>query len=386
MSPVRVAFVSSYTGLGGGETSLLALMAALDRERVEPVVVCPREGQLPAAARTLDIEVRIMPWRPSNILFVPWMSARSRSAAGIREALRAIAPDVVYSDFHTLPYVAVAGHALGRPVIFGCYGWWFRPRRWQRAFYRRGPWRIHAISDAVRDGFLGEPPFMDPSRVKVIRLGVDASAFAPRPGDRQAIRRSLGLSENGALVTLLARFQRVKGHDVFVTAATKILDCVPDAELAIAGDNVFAVAGDERYKQQVTRRVAADPRLRSKLRLLGWIESSSALLAASDVVVCSSRFESFGVVHLEAMACGVPVVSTNRGGPAETVVDGETGFLVPPERPDAIADRVVRLLRDPELSQRMGTAGRQRVVESFTIERYAADMMALFEAAAAATR
>lgn len=386
MRPLRVAFVSSYTGLGGGETSLLALMAALDRERVEPVVVCPREGQLPAAARGLDLEVRIVPWRPSSILFVPWIAARSRSAAGVRRALAEVAPDVVYSDFHTLPYVTAAGSAIGRPVIFGCYGWWFRPRRWQRAFYRRAPWRIHAISEAVRDGFLGEPPFMDPGRVEVVRLGVDPSAFVPRPGERHAIRRALGLSEDGPLVTLLARFQRVKGHDVFVTAATGILDGIPDAELAMAGDNVFAVAADERYKHQVMRRVAADPRLRAKIHLLGWIESSSSLLAASDVVVCPSRFESFGVVHLEAMACGVPVVSTDRGGPAETVVDGETGFLVPPEQPAAIADRVIRLLRDPGLRQRMGAAGRKRVIESFTIGRYAADMTALFEAASTATR
>jgi glycosyltransferase involved in cell wall biosynthesis len=94
------------------------------------------------------------------------------------------------------------------------------------------------------------------------------------------------------------------------------------------------------------------------------------LLAASDVVVCASRFESFGMVLVEAMASGVPVVSTNVGGPAETIADGETGYLVPPGRPDLIAARVLDLLADADLRQRMGTAGRARAKERFELRRY----------------
>jgi glycosyltransferase involved in cell wall biosynthesis len=116
---------------------------------------------------------------------------------------------------------------------------------------------------------------------------------------------------------------------------------------------------------------AADAGLRDRVAFLGWVERPERLLAASDVVVCPSRFESFGLVPVEAMACEVPVVSTNVGGPAETIVDGETGFLVPPRQPSQLADRVASLLGDEGLRTRMGRAGRARVEARFSLRAYA---------------
>jgi glycosyltransferase involved in cell wall biosynthesis len=381
---LTVAFVSSYTGLGGGETSLLALLGALDRGRIAPVVVCPRQGQLPTAVRRLGIPVHIVPWRPVHTFFVPALAFTGGRA--LAEKLREIAPAAVHSDYHSLPLVAGGSAEPSSPLVFTCSGWWFRPRPWQRGFFRHPSLTTVASSWAIKHGFLGDPPFMDPARIAIVHPGVDDHRFRPRPQDRDSSRRMLGLDPDAPLVTLVARFQRVKGHDVFLEVARRVLDGLPTTRFAVAGENAFEVAADESYKRQILREVARDTRLRDRLGFLGWVEHSELLLAASDVVVVSSRFESFGMVGVEAMACSVPVVSIDRGGPAETVVDGETGFLVPPERPDAIADRVLRLLRDPELRQRMGTAGRKRVVESFTIGRYAADMTALFEAATAAKR
>ena len=103
------------------------------------------------------------------------------------------------------------------------------------------------------------------------------------------------------------------------------------------------------------------------------------MIAACDVIVCPSRFESLGMVHLESMAMARPVVSMDNGGPAETVVDGETGFLVPPEDPDALAQRVIALLRDAALRARMGEAGRARVLAHFTAAGYARAFAQLLE-------
>jgi len=103
------------------------------------------------------------------------------------------------------------------------------------------------------------------------------------------------------------------------------------------------------------------------------------VLAAADVVVCSSYFEGFGVVNVEAMACGKPVVSTNRGGPAETIVHGETGYLVEPGDAAALATHVIELLRDPSERARLGAAGRDRTLRLFSARAASARFMQVLD-------
>jgi glycosyltransferase involved in cell wall biosynthesis len=382
MLPTRTLFLSSYTGLGGGETSLLALLRALDRSRVEPFLLCPREGQLTKAARRLNVPVRVAPWRGAPAWFVPALWTRAPAVARVLDCVDEVRPSVLHSEFHALPYAVGAARRRRLPVVFGCWGWWFRPRRWQARFYEDPALSVLAYSEAVRSGFLGNPPAIDPCRVSVVVPGVDVLAFRPRPGDVRAIRERLQLPVDGPLVVLVARFQNVKGHDVFLEMARHVLRAEPDATFAIAGENVFGGSLEEAYRRKIVRMAEGDPDLRRAVRFLGWVSHPQDLLAASDVVVCSSRFESFGMVAIEAMACEVPVVSTNAGGPAETVVDGETGYLVPPSRPDLLAARVVDLLSDPAKRRAVGRAGRRRVIDRFSVGRYAATVADILTAAA----
>jgi glycosyltransferase involved in cell wall biosynthesis len=382
--PARILFLSAYSGLGGGETSLLNLMGALDRRRFAPALVCPREGLLPQRARALDVRTTIVPYRGASIWFVPQLWARLPAARRLAHVLAETAPQVVHSDFHSLPFAAPACRAAGLPLIFTCYGWWFQPKPWQRGFYRHGGFEILAICDAVRRGFLGNPPFMPADRVTIVPLGVDTSVYRPRPSERIPVRRALGLPEEGPLVTLVGRFQTVKGHDVFLAAAKLVAAAMPDACFAMVGENAFGVAADEAFKKRVIARVEGDSILRAHVHLLGWIDRPEHVISASDVVVCSSHFESFGMALVEAMSCGVPVVSTNVGGPSETVADGVTGFLVPPRRPDALADRTLELLRDAPRRQAMGQAGRARVEAHFSVARYSGRFQEIASGAMAA--
>jgi len=375
-------FFSSYTGLGGGETSLLALLGALDKKAHQPTLVTPRAGALPESVHALGIEARVVPYRGASLWFIPSLWARLPTVGRMVAALRDLSAQVVHSDFHSLPFALPACRRLGLPIVFTAYGWWFRPRPWQRAFYRNGPTSILAVSEAVKSGFLGTPPFMAPERVRVLHLGVDTSHFRPRPEARGEFRRRLGMATDAPLVTLLARFQSVKGHEIFLDAARRISRRVPEIRFAIAGENVFGLTADEALKRKVVSQVQADAHLRERVEFLGWVDRPEELLAASDVLVCSSRFESFGMVLVEAMASGVPVVSTQAGGPAEIVVDGETGYLVPPDHPDLIADRVMTLLEDGNLRSRMGEAGRIRARDRFDLRRYADAFSAVLVSAA----
>jgi glycosyltransferase involved in cell wall biosynthesis len=219
---------------------------------------------------------------------------------------------------------------------------------------------------------------MPPERVQVLPPGVDTERF--RPGlDGAQVRADARVTPEAPLVALIARFQDVKGHDVFQAMARRVADAIPEARFIVAGENVHGKSADDAYKARILAAHQSDPVLRERLVYLGFRADAERVIAAADVVVCSSQFESYGMVNVEAMASGKPVVSTRRGGPSETVADGETGFLVDVGDADALAKRVVLLLRDADLRQRMGIAARARVEQMFSAQTMAAQFDAILQ-------
>lgn len=367
----NLMFVSSYTGLGGGETIQLNLIEALGSDRYQIHLVVPGEGQFAKGARKLGVQVHILPFRGATTWFVPAIWTRLPAARALSALADRLEIDVLVSNYHALPFAVAAGRAARIPVMWYSIGWWFPVRPWQRAFFRRDVTQIAAASRSVRDRWLSRSPILSPDRIPVIFPGVNPDYFHPGV-DGAPVREKLGIGPDAPLVAMLARFQHVKGHDIFQAMIPHVHAQVPEARFAVAGENVFGVRKDERYKLAILTRAREDPVLSRTLAYLGFYEDPRPVVAAADVVVCPSRFESLGMVHLEAMAMARPIVSMNNGGPAETILDGETGFLVPPEDPAALADRVVRLLRDPALRAQMGQAGRRHVLANFTADRFAA--------------
>jgi glycosyltransferase involved in cell wall biosynthesis len=375
----NLLFISAYTGLGGGESVQLNLMGALDPDCYTLHLVCPREGQLPEAARRVGVTTHIIPYRGITTWFIPAIWKRFPISRKIGDLICELNIEAVHSDYHSLPFAVAAGQrAGGIPVIWNAMGWWFPVKPWQRRFFRDQITQIIAITQAVRDRWSGVPPLMPPDRIKVLVPGVDPDYFHAGV-DGSAVREKLGIGPDVPLVAMIARFQHVKGHDIFQAMVKRIYAQMPEARFAVAGENVFGVSKDEAYKNTILAAAREDPILRDRLTYLGFWEDARQVIAAADVIVCPSRFESLGMVHLESMAMTRPVVSMNNGGPAETLVDGETGFLVPTEDPDALVDQVLILLRDPALRSRMGQAGRARVLEHFTAAGYAAQFSQLVE-------
>ena len=361
--PRDLLFASSYKDLGGGETTLLALAQQLDSAHWRPHLLVPGAGQFSAAWQAHGWPVHIAPWRGASVFFLPSLWARLPGSRRMERVLRSANFVAVHCEYHSLPLLLPAAERAGVPVLWTCSGWWFRPRAWQRKFFRL-PAATFTETRMERDGYLGQPPFMPPQNVEILNPGVDCERFRPR-ADVAQLRAGLEIAPETPLVVLLARFQNVKGHDIFQAMARRVAQALPEARFLVAGDNPHTRA-DVRYRERILSSAEDDPLLRERLRYLGFRADTERILAAGDVVVCSSHFESFGMVNLEAMASARPVVSTNRGGPSETVLDGETGFLVPPGDPAALAERVLQLLRDPALRQRMGTAGREHVLRNFT--------------------
>ncbi len=200
-------------------------------------------------------------------------------------------------------------------------------------------------------------------RVSVVPCGVDAAHFRPGADGTSvpARRRRHRLLACGRLV-------RRKGYDQTVRALTRI----PDTELVIAGgppaDRLGRDPEARRLWHLAHRLGVAD-----RVRLLGAVSPADmpALIGSADLVLCTPVYEPFGIVPLEAMACAVPVVATDVGGHRDSVADGTTGRLVPPEDPDAVAAAVRELLAADGLRRRYGTAGRERVLAHYTWSRVA---------------
>jgi glycosyltransferase involved in cell wall biosynthesis len=372
MSEIPMLFTTIYSGMGGGETALLSLVEALVQRdpHVQPHLLTPADGELPHRWRAHGWAAHHDRWRGATTRFIPVVWARFPFVDRLARLLTRERIALIHSDYHTLPFALPAARRAGVPVVWTCWGWWFRPQAYQRAFFRSVD-AAFASSWAIRDGFLGDPPFMPPDRLPVLPPGVDTDRF--RPGiDGAPVRAEAGVAPDAPLVALIARFQDVKGHDVFQAMARRVAGQLPEVRFIVAGENVHGQSADDAYKRRILAAHAADPLLRDRLVYLGFRTDAERVIAAADVVVCSSHFESYGMVHIETMASGKPIVSTRRGGPAETVRDGETGFLTDAGDDAALAERVIALLRDPGLRARLGDAGRARALAHFSAGAMAA--------------
>ena len=373
----RILFTSWYTGLGGGETDLLTLVDELDKSRYEPHLLLPAEGPLSERWRGAGLPLHILPYRGASTFFIPAIWERFPIIGRMRDLLRCAQINLVKSDYHTLPLIAPAAHSRRIPLTWTLHGWWFKPKPWQKAFFRRIP-KATAISKAARDSFLGDPPFMPGRQMPVIYSGVDTERFRPAL-DGLALRREIGISAEALVVAMVARFQPVKGHHRFQALAKRVLAEMPDTQFIVAGDDIFGVGADERYRDKILANARSDAVLRNRLHYLGFRDDVEAVYAAADVFVCPSAFESYGLANLEAMACAVPVVSTRRGGPAETIVDAVTGYLVDHDDMQALAAPVMRLLADEGLRKSMGDAGRNHIERNFSAAAGAAAHRKIFD-------
>jgi glycosyltransferase involved in cell wall biosynthesis len=238
-----------------------------------------------------------------------------------------------------------------------------RPMRLQQQLIGRAVDRILPVSRhnaLALEALLGWPR----TRMEVIRNAVDAPAFDRPPNP--ALRAQLAGDPDRPMVLAVARLDPQKGHRHLLAAATD----VPGAMFVLAGD------GPERPALEA---LASTLGVADRVRFLGTRDDVPELLAASDAVVLPSLYEGLPISALEAMAARRPVVATAIGGTDEAVVDGETGLLVPPADPAALAAALRRVLEDAALARRLGAAGRERVEREFSAGRMAARVEDVYE-------
>jgi glycosyltransferase involved in cell wall biosynthesis len=233
-------------------------------------------------------------------------------------------------------------------------------------------WRGAAFATVITRKLLGEVRAALgrdlPADLVVQPMGVDTAAFArPSPYRAPAPGAPLRLFSCG-------RLNVVKGHQDLLSALRLLLDRGVEVELDIAGEDD---AGGHGYRAELQAHLDRLG-LAEHARLLGAVsgEEVRARLMAADVFVLASWHEPLGVAYMEAMAAGVPVIGTDAGGVRELVTDGETGLLVPPQSPGALADAIARLAGDPALCLRLSQAGHAHVVAGYDSARGAEALIA----------
>jgi glycosyltransferase involved in cell wall biosynthesis len=359
----RVLHIQKVTGMAGSERHLLFLLPELARDFDITFLIleAPRRpvDDYVAALTGAGVKIERLPIRwDGDPLCVLQMARLMRKGAF----------DLVHTHLiHADVLGGVAARLAGVPVVVSTKHGYEDYDRTSRAYRLSGltaRWtrKVIAISEALARK-VAEVERIPTGKLTTIHYGIDCVVPGPEPL-REAVRRSLGLPPDAFAVLSTGRLVPVKGYQYLVEAIGKLRAGGSSAILLIAGD------GPERavLQSQAERLGVGDG-----VRFLGWRADVPTLLTAVDAFALATLGEGFGLAILEAMAQRLPVVATRVIAVPEIVQDGETGLLVPPRDPAALADALLSLERDPELRRRFGAAGHRRVLDHFSVARMVRD-------------
>lgn len=347
--PLHIVHTESSCGWGGQEIRILTEARGMIGRGHTVTLLCPEQAPIFSAAAKQGIPVAALP-----IARKGW-----RGVVAMRRWLRAH-PGVSLINTHSstdswLAAVACASLRKAPPIVRTRHVSSTvpdnRPTRW---LYGTAARHVVTTGEALRHQ-LHRDNRLPLGHLTSVPTGIDLARFVP--GNKEEARQSLGLPPAGLYLGIVGTLRSWKGHTYLLEAVTGLAADYPDLRLLIVGD------GPQR--ENLERRVA-DLGLGDKVKLVGQRDDVPVWLNAMDVFTLPSYGEE-GVPQaiMQAMACGVPVVSTTVGAIGEAVVDGETGILVAPRDSAALAAALARLLADPELRCGMGAAGLERARQRF---------------------
>jgi glycosyltransferase involved in cell wall biosynthesis len=366
--PIRVLQLITSLERGGAENHLLALLTHADRQAFEvETAVLSGEGELVPIFRQAGIAVHLL--RARN-RFDPLALGR------LVRLLREGRFDILHSHlFRADIYAGLAVARLGerRPLLVSTR------HNDDRFFLNPFVGLVHygvsarqdliiAISDHIAR-FTVSRGVRHPERVRRVYHGLEPPVTQALEREGQHIRQELGIGPDAFLVGNVGRLALQKGQRHLIAAMPLLLERVPRARAIIAG------GGD---LEDYLRGLASDMGVAERVHVLGPRKDVPALMHAVDVFVMPSIWEGFGLVLLEAMAAGRPIVASRVATIPEVVADGETGLLVPAGDPLALADALAQLAEDPDRAARMGEAGRERLRRQFSVEKMVGDTELLY--------
>ncbi len=406
--PLRIALISEHASPlaavggvdAGGQNIYVANVARCLAAEGHQVDVFTRrdDPHLPAVA---DVRsgLRVLHIDAGPAAFVPKEELLAHMPAFTRSARRLVEHGLPYDAVHANFFMSgVVGLRLkelfGLPLVMTFHALGLVRREHQKAADGFPAARIAIEKRIVRraDRLIAECPQdqadlvrlygAHPRAISTVPCGVDLAEFSP--GCKATARRSLGLADDEFVVLQLGRLVPRKGIDNVIRALALLPGDVPARLLVVGGESREP---DGRATPEIARLrgVARECGVEGRVRFTGQRRRDELALhyAAADVFVTTPWYEPFGITPLEAMACGTPVIGSAVGGIQHSVVDGVTGYLVPPKDPGALAERLVHLRANPELARALGRAGIRRVRSMFTWQRVADELAEVYATVAA---
>jgi glycosyltransferase involved in cell wall biosynthesis len=358
--PLRLAIVMpSAHPRGGSEEALVQLLRSQDQAKVTvPLLIFLEDGELKRVCEGLGVPVKVI---ESGRLREPW-----KHAAAVLRIARLLKSHRIEAVLGWMTkahiYSGVAGKLAGLPAFYYQHGLpddgvVDRLSRKVPAAGALGCSEFVAREQQARVSYpvVGAPVAADTKRF-------DAVAEIPAA----EMRRNLGLDGEAPLVGIVARLQRWKGVHVYAEAMSAVCKEIPNVCGVIVGGMHDLEPDYEPWLKNRIRELG----MSEKIRMVGVQRNVPEWMQAMDVVVHASEREPFGIVVVEAMALGKPVVATRPGGPEEIITHDSDGQLVAWNKPDALAEAILKYLRDPEWARAIGERAKQRS-GNYTVEKYA---------------
>lgn len=360
MQAVKIVQIVPALEIGGLERVVINLAEKINSKNYNVVICCLEgKGDLRAEAERKGIRVISADKRPGKDFLLPLRLASILKNENAR---------IVHThNSGPLLYGTLAAKIAQIPVVINTkHG---RERRVKNNLICRLNDRIVTISEDAKKELL-KVVKLRIDKVEVIYNGIDERSYSKGKNTISEIKKGLKIAHSDLVVGTIGRLSPEKDHFTLLLAFS---------ELSRASDNVkLIVVGDGLLRRDLEAK-CSELGIKDKVKFLGFRDDIAEMLSIFDVFVLSSVTEGISLTLLEAMAAGKTVVATNVGGNPEVVEDGVTGFLVPPQNPEKLAETINNLLKNRGLSQKMGEAGRNHIKENFTLERMVKEYETLYE-------
>lgn len=356
---LNVAFLLTSMPVGGAETLLVNLMQRMNPARFCPLLVCLKElGPLGEQLATRFVARSGVLHHKYDLRVVPRLTKLFRTRCGNGFPVDAV---VTVGAGDKMFWGRIAARMANTPVVLSALhstGW---PDGLGRLNRLLTPWTDAFIAVADEHGkFLVQHERLPASKVRVIPNGIDTDRFQFDPSSPFRLRAELGLPGHAKLIGIVAALRPEKNHELFLNVASRVAAKVDSCHFVIVGE------GPRRAPLETEAQRLG---ISDRVHFLGNRQDVPQVLSALNCFLLTSQNEASPVSILESLAVQVPVVATDVGSVSATVRQGLTGFVAPPGDAAGLAHHVISLLSNPELSRRVGAAGREHVLAHGSLDR-----------------